>query len=330
MAVIWQHVLGLEKIGIDDGFFDNGGDSLMVMSLILEIAKVFGIHLPARLLIAHETIRELAPFIREPEQIYQEMMVELSIDGSGLPVFLLPGGNGEIFGMLPLAKILEGKQPIYGLQAAGVGGKHLYKQPVEQIASEFVKEVRKIQPTGPYRLIGGSFGGVVAYEMARLLCTSGDRVELLAMIDTLPPGPRRKASATARLRIHWQNLRSLSIKKYPSYLLNWWKIFLVGLARRKLFRKIFTFESLESAIQGTDSIRAGRTAYTLYDPKPYSGNAVIFTAKDKPWYVDWDPMEGWNKYIQGGILFVEVDGTHGLVYKHPYVEGLATAIRAHL
>jgi acyl-coenzyme A synthetase/AMP-(fatty) acid ligase/thioesterase domain-containing protein/acyl carrier protein len=330
IATLWQEVLGVEKAGIDDRFFDSGGDSLMAISIFLEIEKTFDIRLPLRTMIDHQSIRELAPLIRNPEQIHQEMVVELSTSGSGLQVFLIPGGGGEILGMLPLAQLLEGKQPVYGLQAAGVDGKHLYKQTVEEIATQFIRAVRSVQPSGPYRLIGGSFGGVVAYEMARLLTAAGEYVELLGMIDTLPPGPRRKASLLARLRIHWQKLRSLSIMRYPSYLLNWWKIFLVGLARQKYFRKLFTFKSLDSAIQGTDIVRAGRTAYTLYEPKPYSGKVVIFKAKDRPWYVNWDTMEGWRKNILGEMIVVDVEGTHGLVYKHPYVEGLAKAISAHL
>lgn len=330
MATLWQEVLGVEKVGIDDRFFDSGGDSLMAMSMFLEIEKKFGLRLPLRTLIDYPTIRELAPLIRNPEQIHQEMVVELSTSGAGLPVFLIPGGGGEILGLLPLAEILEGKQPVYGMQAAGVEGGHLYKQTVEEIATRFVKEIQSVQSSGPYRLIGASFGGAVAYEMACLLTATGENVEFLGMIDTFPPGPRPKASLFARLRIHWQKLRSLSLKQYPSYLLNWWKIFVVGLARRKFFRKLFTFNGLDSVVKDTDHLLVGRTAYALYEPKPYPGKVVIFRAKDRPWYVKWDTMDGWRKYIRGEMDVVDIDGTHGLVYKHPHVEGLATAIMAYL
>ena len=323
MAIIWQRVLGAEKIGIDDHFFENGGDSLMVMEVILQLAKDFDIHIPANLLLKNDTIRGLAPFIRQPELIHQEMLVAIDSTGNGLPIFLIPGGNGEIFSLLHLAKLLAGSQPIYGLQAAGEGGKHLYKQPVEVIAKKFLGEIKKVQSKGPFRLLGGSFGGVVAFEIAQILHKESETVEFLGMIDTLPPGPRRKAKLLTRIRLHWNNIKSLQIKQYPSYFVNWWKIFVVGLARKKIFRPLFSFSKLDSTIKGGEVLRAGRTAYALYDPKPYFDEVIIFKASKRPWYMDWEPTEDWKKYCHGQITKIEVEGTHGLVYKPPYVEGLA-------
>jgi thioesterase domain-containing protein len=211
-----------------------------------------------------------------------------------------------------------------------VDGKHLYKQPVEEIASQFVSAIRTVQPAGPYRLIGASFGGVVAYEMALILGDQGETVEFLGMIDTLPPGPRPKPNLLVRLRIHWQNLRATPVNKYYSYLMDWWKVFIVALARQKFIRRLFTFEKLDTRIRGTEIYRVGRAAYALYEPRPYSGNVVIFRAKDKPWYVNWDTMAGWKKHVKGKMTVVDVDGTHGKVYKPPFVIGLAKAISSFL
>ena len=91
-----------------------------------------------------------------------------------------------------------------------------------------------------------------------------------------------------------------------------------------------TFERLDTAIKGTEIFRAGRAAYVLYEPRPYSGRVVIFRAKDKPAYVNWDTMEGWKKYVRGEIKVVDVDGTHGRVYKPPHVLALAKAISSFL
>ena len=232
--------------------------------------------------------------------------------------------------MLHLARSIQGKQPVYGLQAAGEGGKHLYKQPVDEIAAIFLRQIKKVQPTGPYRIIGGSFGGVVAFGIAQLLHSGNEKVALLGLIDTLPPGPRKKAKLITRIKLHLEKIRALPINKYPEYFLNWWKIFLLALARKKIFRKLFSFRKLDSAMKGAEVIRAGRAAYALYDPRPYPGNAVLFKAKERPWYVDWEPMDEWKKYIKGELHVVEVEGTHGLVYKPPFVEGLAEAIKNQL
>jgi thioesterase domain-containing protein/acyl carrier protein len=330
LVSIWQRVLGLQQIGIDDPFFEMGGDSLRAGELFIEIRKSFGVRLPLRTLIDHESIRKIAGLIQAPTNNNLDLLLPLSMEGKGLPVFLLPGGNGDLLGVLQLARYLEGRQPIYGLQAAGIGGKHLYRQPVEQVAAQFLEAIRTVQARGPYRLIGASFGGVVAYEMAVRLREAGESVNLLGMIDTFPPGPRRKANLLARLSVHWRKLSAMPVKKYPKYFVDWWKVYLVALARREPFKKLFRYQSLDSAIRGTEIMRVGRTAYALYRPPFYSGKVVIFRAKDKPWYVDWDPMAGWGKYIHGEINVVDVDGTHGLVYKQPYVAGLAKAIRAFL
>ncbi len=330
LALIWQQILGLEQVGIDEAFFDIGGDSILALSLFSEIDKAFGVRLPLATLFDHESISRLAPLIRDPDSINLAVLVPLSTRGNGLPVFLIPFGNGDVLGLLPLAHLLEGLQPVYGLQAAGVAGKNLYKQKVEQIAKEFVRAIRTIQPFGPYRLIGGSFGGIVAYEMALSLMEAGESVELLGLIDTSPPGPRPSPNLRARLRIQSQNLRSLQPNQYPKYGLNWLKTHLIQLTRRSFFRKLLPFEVLNSIQGDADILHPGRVAHSYYAPRCYTGDVVIFKVKDRPWYVDWDVMAGWTNYIKGGITVAEVDGTHGKVYSDPYVAGLANAIKAYL
>jgi thioesterase domain-containing protein len=96
--------------------------------------------------------------------------------------------------------------------------------------------------------------------------------------------------------------------------------------QRSFLKKFIAFKILDKGIQGTEISRVGRTAYALYDPGPYSGDTIIFRAKQRFWYVDWDPVKGWEKYIHGQITIIDVDGTHGLVYKPPYVSGLASAV----
>ena len=331
LVKIWQQVLGVERIGIDDGFFDVGGDSLLASSLFLEIERNFSVRLPLRTLIDHETIRQIASLIQYPQKTNMDILVALSTRGNGVPVFLIPFGKGDLLGLVRLGQLLEGRQPIYGLQAAGVGGNNLYKNTVEETAAQFVQAIRTVQPSGPYRLIGGSVGGMVAYEMALVLREAGETVGLLGMIDTIPPGPRPNARLINRIRIHWEKFLSQPVKKYPEYFLDRWKGLLVNLARVKFFRKLFMIKISGSPSQaGAASRHLERVAHALYAPRDYSGETVIFKAKDRPWYVDWDPMAGWTKYIKGKITVVEVDGTHGQVYSEPYVAGLAKAINTFL
>ena len=121
LALIWSRVLSLERVGVDDSWFDIGGDSLSAMVLFLEVEKALGVQLPLRTLIDHETIRQIASLIRDPHNTSFQHLVAFSTSGNGLPVFLIPPGKGDAMGMRNLAMLLEGKQPVYGLQAAGTG-----------------------------------------------------------------------------------------------------------------------------------------------------------------------------------------------------------------
>ena len=112
-----------------------------------------------------------------------------------------------------------------------------------EVAAIFVEAIHKAQPSGPYRLVGGSAGGLVAFEMACRLRAAGDAVDLLGLIDTSPPGPHGKAPLNVRLGIQWQNLRSLPIKKYPEYIQKRLKGHLIELARSRRFRSLFTEEN---------------------------------------------------------------------------------------
>lgn len=334
LVTTWQRILGLEQVGIEDDYFDIGGDSLSAMVLFSDIEQKFNVRLPLQTLLEHGTIRSLAQLLGDPAQFETNRLVTFSESGEGKPVFLLPTGTGDAIGMLAIARQLEGPQPVYGLQGAGAGTENLYQRSTEEIAAEFVKVVQKVQAHGPYRLIGGSFGGFVAFELALELQQAGEAVAFLGLIDTLPPGPRRSPRFPDRLKVYYQNLKkliSLPLKRYPGLFKRWWRGHLVDLARRKWFPRWITVRTLRRAFNGeVDPKHPGHTAHILYFPRVYHGDVVIFRAKDKPWYTNQGEMNGWKKYIDGTITIVEVEGNHGQVYAEPYVAGLTNAIKSHL
>jgi len=214
LALLWRDVLGVERVGIDDPFFDIGGDSLLAMSLIHEIEQALGVLLPVCTLIDHETIRKMAILLQDLHHTNLDLLVPYSKKGNGLPVFLASGG-GDVMGLFALAHKLECRQPVYyGLQATGIGRESLYKLPVEQVAAQFVRAIRAVQPAGPYRLIGGSAGGLVAYEIACILAKAGEPVSLLGLIDTTPPGARPMPGLGFQLRRIWWRARPRTAKVF--------------------------------------------------------------------------------------------------------------------
>ncbi|WP_406498901.1 amino acid adenylation domain-containing protein [Streptomyces sp. NBC_00846] len=184
---IWERILQTRGIGIEDDFFEVGGNSLLGVRLISTIRKELGIDLPMASLLNASTVAAQAASLvaRRPRQL--RTLVPLRL-GTGRPTFCVAPVGGTAFCYLDLARSLPGDGPVHGLQSVGIEpGEHPLTS-VADIAAAHLALVREAQPEGPLRLIGWSFGGLVAYEMARQCAENGEEVELLAMIDpALPP-----------------------------------------------------------------------------------------------------------------------------------------------
>ncbi|MFF7628021.1 amino acid adenylation domain-containing protein [Streptomyces cyaneofuscatus] len=185
---IWERVLPNRSIGIEDDFFEAGGNSLLGVRLISTIRKELGIDLPMASLLDASTVAAQAASLvaRRPRQ--PRTLVPLRL-GTGRPTFCVAPVGGTAFCYLDLARSLPGDGPVHGLQSVGIEpGEHPLTD-VADIAAAHLAVVREAQPEGPLRLIGWSFGGLVAYEMARQSAEAGEQVELLAMIDPAFPPP---------------------------------------------------------------------------------------------------------------------------------------------
>jgi amino acid adenylation domain-containing protein len=168
---MWEDLLGVEPIGIKDDFFELGGNSLLAMRLFADIEHKFTKKLPLALLLSSPTIETIAAIIQQ-ETVFvntAKNLVEIQTQGTKPPLFMLHPLGGEVLCYRHLAKYLGLEQPIYGLQPQGLDGKLPPLLRVEDIASQYLQEIRTIQPQGPYFLLGYSFGGVVAYEMSQQL-----------------------------------------------------------------------------------------------------------------------------------------------------------------
>ncbi len=199
---LWKEILSTDHVGVDDNFFDLGGDSLLASVMFIEIEKRFGRLYPLSMLVEKKTIRQLAEVLRDPGSGITHSLVAVKAEGLRPPLFIIPGGYGDVLYLRALARHVHPDQPIYGLQAAGKGGKRKYYPRIEETAAQYLMEIMEVQQHGPYLLAGHSFGGYVAIEMARLLRKRNEQVALLAMLDTYPPGERKQALFRDRIMIH--------------------------------------------------------------------------------------------------------------------------------
>jgi acyl carrier protein len=206
LADLWGQLLKLDEIGIEDDFYDLGGDSLLAAELVIEIKRRFGRELPLGVLTKEPTIAGLTRALGSEADPGAPVrcLIPVQTRGSRRPFFCVHGGAGMVGNFPRLAKLLGSDQPFYSLQWDGVDGSR-GEQTIEGMARRYLREMREAQPTGPYILGGLCVGGVVAYEMARQLQVSGEKVALVALFDS--PHLRSPAYQPATLAERWKRFR---------------------------------------------------------------------------------------------------------------------------
>ncbi len=186
----FEQILGLESVGLDDGFFDLGGHSLLAAKLIARIRTVFGSELGIRDLFRVPTVRglddRLDSLLDTGDDGPLGVGLPLRTSGDQPPLFCVHPGAGigwVYFGLLPH---LDPGQPVYAIQARGLTSPDAVPPSLEEMARDYTEHILGVQPSGPYRLLGWSFGAAVAHAIAVELQERGERVELLALMDGYP------------------------------------------------------------------------------------------------------------------------------------------------
>lgn len=202
LVALWEEILGQQQVGTTDNFFELGGHSLIMIRLLHRM-RTCGYWLQLNELYKYQTIREQAAAIHQkspasmpgtenagiglaiPQPANRHLLL-LQPSGKGIPIFILPGSNGIAEGYDELAAEFRDICPVYSIQMQGVFEGEEPLNELDQIAALHIKWIREVQPAGPYRFIGHSFGAHVVYEMANQLQLQGEFVELIAMLDMHP------------------------------------------------------------------------------------------------------------------------------------------------
>jgi acyl carrier protein len=185
LCAVFAEVLGIPRVSVDDDFFALGGHSLLAVRLVSRIRAVLGIELPIRAALSAPSPAGLAASLEEAVGHQNSgVLVPIRPAGDGPPLFCVHGGFGVGFEYTHLSRCMPG-QPLYGIGPRGLRGEELPGS-LPDMAADYVEQIRTVQATGPYYLLGWSFGGVVAQEMAVQLREAGDQVAGLILVDSYP------------------------------------------------------------------------------------------------------------------------------------------------
>jgi phthiocerol/phenolphthiocerol synthesis type-I polyketide synthase E len=334
---IWQETLGLDSITADQNYFDLGGDSSLAAHLFAKIEAIFGIKLPLATLFDAPTIEELAQVLRsEASPSGWSPLVAIQTSGSRPRFFCVHGAGGNVLIYRDLARRLGPDQPFYGLQALGLDGTCPPLTRIEDMAALYVKEIRRIQPRGPYFLGGYCMGGTVAFEVAQQIQAQGERVALLALFDTMDwskiPVPSvwvKSYQAIERLRFHAANFFGLDREGKAQFLsgkakalrsrIPVWRGMLLARLNKKAARE--TSESLALARVWQTNDRA----CLEYIPRPYAGTVTDFRPSKQYRALD-KPGAKWDRLAKEGQEIVVLPTYPAGMLVEPFVKHLAAAL----
>ena len=326
LTKIWENVLGKKPIRVKDNFFDVGGHSLLAVRLLAQIEKAFGKNLPLATLFQSPTIEQLANILRQKGWSAPcESLVVIQPGGSKQPLFFIHVLGEGLKYCRSLTSHLDPEQPIYGLAVGIMDEVSLNK--VKDVVAHYIKEMRIIQPEGPYLLAGIYCGGRVAYEMAQQLDAQGQKVALLALLDTLKDNKTIKIMPVQeRVLTHWNNL----LRFGPPYLLGKMRL---GQAQNWLMSIYCEFYErlglpLPQACQSftyRKKKEEGSTEWEFAPKQVYPDRVTLFRPIENMDFLD--PDLGWSELAPGGLEIHDVPGHTLSILQEPHVQVLAEKLR---
>ena len=326
LRVIWTRLLDVPSLLPGDSFFALGGTSLLALRMVNELHDQTGLDLPPSTLFDAPTFGALCEIVcrRAPEPLSN--LTSLRV-GAGRPLYLVHGLAGDILELRSLAGRLPGHRPVLGFRARGLDLRDAPDLTVEAMAERYVEQLRAEKHAGPFALAGYSFGGLIAFEMARLLREAGEDIELCALLDSelhsacLSPVARTSFRLLKRVHRATGKLASLD----PRLELLSQPVLRVLEQQLDVTQRVpsvrpWTTEEMTPAMIRLEAV--AWKAFRAYRPKPYLGSVLFFQASSRP-PTFCNPVPLWNDATGGRLTVVTVPGDHFTVIREPGVQVLA-------
>jgi thioesterase domain-containing protein len=337
---LWTRLLGVRDFGVEDNFFEIGGTSLLAVRMISQAHELFGVYVSLAAMIENPTIAHLAKAVDDPDSKRPSNPVVTFKHGKGgKPIFVFWGEDGAVLWAYELARHIRDDAPVYGIEGPGYEGGPAIDN-MYRLAAYAVEHIRRVQPSGPYQMVGWCFGGLIAHEAARILTEAGETVEFIGMIDT--PYPHEWASLPGRLR------KFTLEKVLPPVLLMvrrfraFWNLSL----RDKLYygrQMAARFVSsrphedrapFDPTAEWTPIIRhretvvvpAQKRALRTYVPSPISVRIDLYMAHERALEFSQEPYWGWRRNGLHDVRLHVIPGDHGTCFRGANAAAMADPI----
>ncbi len=356
VAGIWQEELGFSRIGVDDNFFELGGDSLLAVRVMDRIIVESGKHVPLEVLANGQTIRFLAKSLTVGNDFNPNwtslVLLREGTDKTRPKLFIPHGINGNVhWGYVYITKHIDQEQPIYGFSVPA--GKVFAT--FSEMASYYIKEMKALQPEGPYCLAGYCYSGALAYEIACQLTAAGDEVSFLGLIESWPTNTSY-GKITLSPGYVWRFLNNI-----PFFVHDFLKMDMKGMRlsitnKLKRTRRVVKFK-IDSLLDRHEE-GAAKANHILFDemfdinelsdperyhimennlklqrehyPVPCKVKVEVFRAKRQSLFSPHDPAMGWKELALNGVRTHVISGSHRLVPMEPHAQELSKLLSIRL
>ena len=311
-----------------------GGHSIMAVNVMVAIENKTGIGIPLSALFQHSSIEKFAKLLNAENVVSSDYVVPLKPTGTKTPLFIVHGAGLNILNFAHIIKHFDEDQPIYGFQGVGPNGYDNWFESIEAMAARYVESVLEVNPKGPYAIAGFSFGGMVAFEMARQLKAQGKTVSLIAALDSYVDSSYYCPTLWQKKLIRYYD-RTYRRLDYLIQMVTSWK----SLKQRASVKKVYLQkkylglkdEMTEQEVVAHELyIEADRMVSTLVDKyqlKPDNFEVELFRAKDDDTY-KLDPNHlGWKKAALKGVNIHNISGNHLSIVEPPNDKKLARMLQ---
>ncbi|GAA4667735.1 alpha/beta fold hydrolase [Frondihabitans cladoniiphilus] len=333
MAQIWCRVLEIPGLDADDDFMALGGDSLSAEELLAAVEDDLGVTLESSDILRFPTLAEFTKRVSNHASALPSDpdVVPLNTGTGGRPLFCIAGAGALALTYLPLARQFP-ERDVYAFQAHAMERRGLPDRTVTAHAERVIRTMRTVQPHGPYVVVGHSFGGFVALEVAHILRAGGEEVELVAILDTFardepgatPSTPSATVESAARPSSGLRGIAAAALDKQVRRILPYGlpEVDQVSRHVRAHLAGVVTHEGQRQF----DAI-ADRSVLALrkHVIQPYDGPVLYVLAKTND-----RGLSGWQDILTGDLRVEATETDHTSLLRDPEVQTLASILRKHL